>query len=79
MLARRWGDIFTAACMVMHGIRVLVNVCGLDTSSGRHIASMIARIRARHRQKKSHGARKSEPWLPQPGCHALPGSNSDIH
>ena len=79
MLARRWGDIFTAACMVMHGIRVLVDVCGLDTSSGCHMTSMTARIRASHRQKKSHGARKSEPWLSQPGCHALPGADSDIH
>ena len=79
MPARRWGGIFTAVCMVMHGMCVPVDVCGLDTSFECHITSMIARIRARHRKKRSHGARKSEPWLSQPGCHALPGADSDIH
>ena len=79
MLARRWGGIFTAVCMVMHGRRVPVDACGLDPSSGYPASSMTARIRARHPQTKSHGARKSEPWLAQPGCHTLPGADRDIH
>ena len=79
MPARRWGGIFTAVCMVMHGRRVPVDACGLDLSFGYHGSSMTARIRARHPQKKSHGARKSEPWLAQPGCHTLPGADRDIH
>ena len=56
MLARRWGGIFTAVCMVMHGRREPVDVCGLDPSYEYHVPSMTARIRARHPQTKSHGA-----------------------
>ena len=79
MRARRWGGIFTAVCMVMHGRREPVDVCGLDPSYEYPVPSMTARIRARHPQTKSHGARKLEHWLAQPGCHTLPGADHDIH
>ena len=79
MPARRWGGIFTAVCMVMHGGRVPFDECGLDPSFEYHGASITAKMCARHPQTKSHGARKSEPWLAQPGCHSMPGSNRDIH